>query len=116
MSFAAFASQMKTDSIVYAFDHRGHGTHTCENETELSQENLISDTLRVMEFVRVRHPNQSLTLCGHSMGGSIAVKTARRLETTLKDTPLAKALSAIVIIDVVEGTAMEALPFMESVV
>ena len=47
------------------------------------------------------------------MGGSIAVKTARILETTLMDTPLGKALSAIVIIDVVEGTAMEALPFME---
>jgi hypothetical protein len=47
------------------------------------------------------------------MGGSIAVKTARRLETTLKDSLLGKALCSIVIIDVVEGTAMEALPFME---
>jgi protein phosphatase methylesterase 1 len=81
MSFAAFASQMKSDSIVYAFDHRGHGTHTCHNETELSQETLIGDTLRVLEFVHQRHPDTIITLVGHSMGGSIAVKTARRIET-----------------------------------
>ena len=50
------------------------------------------------------------------MGGSIAVKTARRLETDLKDTPVGKALSGLAVIDVVEGTAMEALPFMEQIV
>lgn len=50
------------------------------------------------------------------MGGSIAVKTARRLETDLKGTPAGKALSGLIVIDVVEGTAMEALPFMEQIV
>jgi len=36
LSFAALAEKMKQDSIVYAFDFRGHGKHVCENETNLS--------------------------------------------------------------------------------
>lgn len=116
MSFAAFAKLMKKTSMLYAFDWRGHGTHTCEDEANLTQEILIDDALKVLEFIRVRHPNKSLNIVGHSMGGSIATKMARRLETDLKDTPIGKALSGLIIIDVVEGTAMEALPFMEQIV
>lgn len=107
---------MKLTSIVYAFDWRGHGTHMCENETNLSQELLINDALKVCEFVRSRHADKSINIIGHSMGGSIATKMVRRLETDLKDTPLGKALTGLIVIDVVEGTAMEALPFMEQIV
>lgn len=84
MSFAAWAVAMKSDSIVYAFDHRGHGTHDCDNATALSKENLIADTLEVLEFVRLRHPDLGINIVGHSMGGSIAVKTARKIETEMK--------------------------------
>lgn len=34
----------------------------------------------------------------------------------MKDSPLNEALLTLFIIDVVEGTALEALPFMESIV
>lgn len=50
------------------------------------------------------------------MGGSIATKTAWRITESMKESKLFKALVAIFIIDVVEGTAMEALPFMEQIV
>lgn len=40
-SFAAFAKQMKSDNMVYAFDFRGHGDHYCENETDLHEDTLI---------------------------------------------------------------------------
>lgn len=54
---------------------------------------------------------------GHSMGGSIATKTVAELfknkdiNTTLYD-----HIQGLIVIDVVEGTAMEALPFMENIV
>lgn len=46
------------------------------------------------------------------MGGSIAAKTT---EQALKQ-PYEKKIQGLVVIDVVEGTAMEALPFMEQIV
>jgi hypothetical protein len=47
------------------------------------------------------------------MGGSIATKVAYKIEQEMKDQILFKAVLALFVIDVVEGTAMEALPFME---
>ena len=47
------------------------------------------------------------------MGGSIATKTASKIKNHMKDSILSKAIVSLFIIDVVEGTAMEALPFME---
>ena len=47
------------------------------------------------------------------MGGAIATKTVRKIERELAGSDLALAIGGVVIIDVVEGTAMEALPFME---
>ena len=50
------------------------------------------------------------------MGGSIATKTASKIQNEMKDSPLFDALLTLFVIDVVEGTALEALPFMESIV
>ena len=57
-----------------------------------------------------------MVLIGHSMGGAIATKTVEHLESKMADSELKKAILGCVIIDVVEGTAMEALPFMEQIV
>ena len=79
LSFAALAEKLKTDCIIYAFDFRGHGQHYCENETDLSQETLIQDTLRVLNHINQLHPAATINLVGHSMGGSIATKTAFKI-------------------------------------
>lgn len=51
------------------------------------------------------------------MGGSIAVKTAHQAQLdTFKDEEWTKHVMGLFCIDVVEGSAMDALPFMESVV
>jgi len=50
------------------------------------------------------------------MGGSIATKTAFKIEREMDTHILSKALQSIFIIDVVEGTAIEALPFMQQIV
>jgi len=76
LSFAAFAKHMKSDNMVLAFDFRGHGDHYCENETDLHEDTLIAETIKVLEYVHSIHPNKAINLCGHSMGGSIATKTA----------------------------------------
>eukprot|EP00352_Strombidinopsis_acuminata_P007807 CAMPEP_0176370450 /NCGR_PEP_ID=MMETSP0126-20121128/23997_1 /TAXON_ID=141414 ORGANISM="Strombidinopsis acuminatum, Strain SPMC142" /NCGR_SAMPLE_ID=MMETSP0126 /ASSEMBLY_ACC=CAM_ASM_000229 /LENGTH=164 /DNA_ID=CAMNT_0017729493 /DNA_START=321 /DNA_END=815 /DNA_ORIENTATION=- len=72
MSFAALAGKLKTDSIVAAFDYRGHGEHFCEDETNLSKEILIDESIRVIEHVSKKYPENTMVLVGHSMGGSIA--------------------------------------------
>lgn len=116
MSFAALAEKLKKDNTVYAFDFRGHGTHYCENETDLSEATLIADTIKVIQHILTLHPNSAINLVGHSMGGSIATKTATKIINEMKDSELSRALVTLFIIDVVEGTAMEALPFMEQIV
>jgi protein phosphatase methylesterase 1 len=46
LSFAVLARHLKADkSTVVAFDFRGHGEHYCENETDLSEETLVNDTI-----------------------------------------------------------------------
>jgi protein phosphatase methylesterase 1 len=79
LSFAALAKQMKEQSTVVAFDFRGHGEHFCENETDLSEDTLIAEGIRVFEAVAGIYRDASIILVGHSMGGSIATKTASKI-------------------------------------
>lgn len=53
-------------------------------------------------------------LVGHSMGGAIAVHAAL-LRNSSTNAPSVPSLEGIVVIDVVEGTAMASLPFMQTV-
>lgn len=63
-----------------------------------------------------------MIIMGHSMGGSIATKaTAEVLKN--EDNPdseifkkLTKKICGLIVIDVVEGSAIDALPFMETIV
>ena len=55
-------------------------------------------------------------IIGHSMGGSIAAKVCHKIENEMATTELGKAVLGLFVIDVVEGTAMDALPFMEAIV
>ena len=67
-------------------------------------------------YLSENHPEASIVLVGHSMGGSIACKTVERVKDNEADYTFAKQIQGLFVIDVVEGTAMEALPFMESIV
>ena len=114
MSFAMVAENLKSTSTVVAFDWRGHGEHNREDETNMSQEVLIADALEVLIYVHEHlFPNRTIILIGHSMGGAMAVKTLAHIEKEMTESELKKAIQGCLIIDVVEGTAMEALPFME---
>ena len=50
------------------------------------------------------------------MGGAIAIKVADLIEKDKSNDEIKKALLGLVVIDVVESTALEALPFMEQMI
>lgn len=53
-----------------------------------------------------------MVIIGHSLGGSIAC----RIVDTLTNVEKNERISGCIIIDVVEGTAIEALPFMNQII
>ncbi|XP_060576401.1 protein phosphatase methylesterase 1-like [Ruditapes philippinarum] len=88
-----------------AVDLRGHGDSVTTDETTLSADVLSSD---VGDIVKELYGENAppVILIGHSMGGAIAVHTGVR--------GLIPSLAGLVVIDVVEGTALEALSSMQN--
>jgi len=83
---------------------------------------LISDSLEVITYLHEKFPDDTMIIMGHSMGGSIATKTTAEILKN-EDNPdtelykhLTKKICGLIVIDVVEGSAIEALPFMENIV
>ena len=90
-----------------AIDLRGHGCSQTENEEDLSSQTMASDISNVVKYhVESLDSIPEIVLVGHSMGGALAVHTALEGEID--------ALIGLVVIDVVEGTAMDALSSMQS--
>lgn len=88
-----------------AVDLRGHGDSVSTNDSDLSAETLSSDVGDVVNSLYGEDP-PPIILVGHSMGGAIAVHTTER--------KLVPSQIGLVVIDVVEGTAMDALNSMQS--
>jgi protein phosphatase methylesterase 1 len=59
-----------------------------------------------------RFPDKNVVVVGHSLGGSIAC----RIVDTLTNIEKIERIVGCVVIDVVEGTAIEALPFMNQII
>lgn len=113
-SFACLAGQLKKFATVVAFDFRGHGDSKFEKDiNNLNIDTLIQDSLKVFDHVDKLFPNHTIVIIGHSMGGAVAT---RATEIALSSESLAKRIFGLIVIDVVEGTALEALPFMENIV
>jgi len=105
MSWAVVASKLKTLCYIVSYDCRGHGD-TIHTEDEMSHETLVNDAKTVLSEINPQ--SKPVVLIGHSMGGAIAIRTALALPKG--------SVAALVVVDVVEGTAMAALPKMMSVV
>lgn len=86
-------------------DLRGHGSTKTDDEFNLSAETLSKDIGAVVQELYHNEP-PPIILMGHSMGGAIAIHTAYRNYIS--------SLIGLVVIDVVEGTAMDALSSMQS--
>jgi len=135
LTWAIMASLLKDTCQIVAPDLRGHGLTLSENDLDLSAETLAADVAALWNAL-YSNPQTSLPptlIVGHSMGGAIAVHTASlpipssgtNAKTNAiinKDTTTVTNVSShiltlegIVVIDVVEGTAMSSLPFMKTV-
>ncbi|GAB6022521.1 hypothetical protein CHUAL_006628 [Chamberlinius hualienensis] len=90
---------------ILAIDLRGHGSTITSDDNDLSAEVMANDVGAVVNNV-FGSDNPSIILVGHSMGGAIAVHTAHQ--------NLIPSLIGLVVIDVVEGTALDALISMQS--
>lgn len=102
--FAVSVTEM-VECQVMAFDQRGHGDTRTSNDEDLSAETLSRDIANVCNTV-YGSTQPPTVLVGHSMGGAIAVHAAQ-------DECMC-GLAGLVVIDVVEGTAMDALSSMQS--
>ncbi|KAJ9477169.1 Protein phosphatase methylesterase 1 [Pseudozyma hubeiensis] len=120
LSYALTAAEITRTSGgevgVLAYDCRGHGRtrlHDIDsNPLDMSIDALSSDLTSLLSTMFPRTEEMpSLVLVGHSMGGSVVVSTAHALS--------AKGfsrISGVAVLDVVEGTAMDALGVMRNVV
>ncbi|KAJ1730544.1 Protein phosphatase methylesterase 1 [Coemansia biformis] len=83
---------------VVAFDARGHGGTAGDNEGDLQLERLVDDLVGVVDAVLPEN-KRDVVLVGHSMGGAVVARACRRIAHVL----------GLVLIDIVEGSAMESL-------
>lgn len=98
---------------IMAIDLRSHGDTKTQADDRMDIDTLVDDVVQVIHAAHracgfQRTPK--LILVGHSMGGAIAIKCSTRCLESLP------TLAGFVIIDVVEGTAKDALPLMMSVI
>lgn len=94
---------------VAAIDLRGHGATVTTNDDDLSADTMASDVAQICASLLGNDNNTPIILVGHSMGGAIATHCA------VKCHELVPSLTGLIVIDVVEGTALDALQGMQSI-
>ncbi|GAA5988707.1 hypothetical protein JCM5350_001984 [Sporobolomyces pararoseus] len=102
---------------VLAFDARGHGkTQLPSSEQEGEQtcmelKSMANDLISLLETVfPEREKAPGLVLVGHSMGGAVVAEACNRIQDSVAD------VLGVTVIDVVEGTALEALSSMSTLI
>jgi protein phosphatase methylesterase 1 len=108
LSWALFTTEITSiiHCQVLAIDFRGHGKTLTDFDEDLSAETMSRDIGSVIEKLYEGKQAPRILLIGHSMGGAIAVHIANM--------QLISSLAGIIVIDVVEGTAMDSLQSMQS--
>ncbi|XP_072302512.1 protein phosphatase methylesterase 1 isoform X2 [Eucyclogobius newberryi] len=107
LSWAVFTAVIcsRIDCRVVAMDLRAHGDSKVKDPDDLSADTMAKDVGKVVESLYGDNP-PPIMIIGHSMGGAIAVHTA-----SANHIP---SLIGLCVIDVVEGTAMDALNSMQN--
>ncbi|KAL7292364.1 hypothetical protein TKK_0013966 [Trichogramma kaykai] len=85
---------------IMAIDLRGHGSSKTKKDDDLSINTLANDVVHILEAISENRP---IIMIGHSLGGAVAVRAA----------PLIPNVIGVIVIDVVEGTAIESLRSMQ---
>lgn len=116
LSFAVVASEIRKKMAtagILAVDCRGHGSTRTRNESDgvdLSLQTLSADLSFMLDAVRTQMRWAAMppvVLVGHSLGGAVVMDLA-------SSGRLGASLLASAVLDVVEGSAMEALQSMQT--
>ncbi|KAK0556469.1 Protein phosphatase methylesterase 1 [Tilletia horrida] len=120
--------QTKGQVGVLAFDCRGHGrtrVEPPESSKDTSLFTLSSDLILLLKAVFGTATWPKLLFVGHSMGGSVVTKTVERLLSSssspdplvsFSDRSTSPSITGLAVLDVVEGTALDALEGMTAIV
>lgn len=106
LTWALFAEEVSKliNCRVIAIDLRGHGNTSTTNDADLSLEVLSDDVVQIASKLTETNPSP-IVLLGHSMGGAVAVEAANHIDCVV----------GLCVIDIVEGTALDALSSMQSI-
>ncbi|KAF7424568.1 carboxyl methyl esterase activity protein [Pleurotus ostreatus] len=114
LSFACFAKEIadmtRGECGVLAFDARRHGKTTASSDDENLSIDVLVDDLYELVRTTFQTPKDAptLVLIGHSMGGSVITRACPKLQDG------GYRVTGVTVIDVVEGSAIDALPHMHS--
>lgn len=120
LSFAIFAQEVRAllpNAGVLSMEARGHGSSILtstgeEAKPDYSLETLTTDALNMLQQTQAHYSWTALpplVLIGHSLGGAIVTNL-----TTVYGKLLAPTLIGYAVLDVVEGSALEALAHMKT--
>lgn len=97
---------------VASIDLRGHGGTVTADESDMSSQTLARDVGQIIKALldQTGHHDElpPIVVVGHSMGGALAVHCTVLIQEILP------TIVGMIVIDVVEGTALEALQSMQS--
>ncbi|GAA5881138.1 hypothetical protein JCM16303_004814 [Sporobolomyces ruberrimus] len=123
LSFACVAKNLvergKGKVGVLSYDARGHGKTKLppsgeEEDREQASMELESMADDLVSLLRTIYPSRDeapgLVLVGHSMGGAVVAEACNRIQDSVAD------VLGVTVIDVVEGTALEALSSMSNLI
>ncbi|GAA5937547.1 phosphoprotein phosphatase methylesterase 1 [Sporobolomyces koalae] len=121
LSYACMAKSLTGQSGgrvgVLAYDARGHGKTNMppsQNKGEQTSMNLESMAQDLINLLKTVYPSRDeapgLVLVGHSMGGAVVAEACNRIQSSVAD------VLGVTVIDVVEGTALEALSSMSTLI
>jgi protein phosphatase methylesterase 1 len=124
-SFALLSEALvanNANACTVAFDFRLHGASQYRgvdgDESDVSLQRLCSDANRVLSSMLEPIVDRAvqLVLIGHSLGGAVVTRMAGPAsDLNLSFQHARHQLAALVVIDIVEGTAIDALPAMAAV-
>eukprot|EP01060_Flectonema_neradi_P003916 TRINITY_DN12568_c0_g1_i1.p1 TRINITY_DN12568_c0_g1~~TRINITY_DN12568_c0_g1_i1.p1 ORF type:complete len:348 (+),score=77.74 TRINITY_DN12568_c0_g1_i1:56-1045(+) len=107
MSWGLCAKELGNRVPVTTFDMRGHGLTTTDDDSDLSTETLTNDIIQLLGTLY--QPGQKVLLVGHSLGGALSIRVAARHSELQVD------IIGCVVVDVVEGTALDSLRHMKGI-
>jgi protein phosphatase methylesterase 1 len=87
------------------FDCRGHGATFTDDDCDLSLERLTADFIHIFNHFKLNA--KQVFLVGHSLGGAVVVNAMSK--------GLGSVVKGIVVLDVVEGSALESLSKMNTI-